>query len=119
MTQVLVHRGDVAFGSKIVKIYGVHAGVPSSGAPFFCERVTNKKTHFSRARSLRLHGSLSSAQRSVPQAHALAPASQRAEEPPARSSAPLGTQSGDCGESKRHVALHLAKQASHAVRIRI
>ena len=38
------------------KICRVHACVPSSGAPFFCEGVTNKKTHFSRARSLLLHG---------------------------------------------------------------
>ena len=32
--------------SKIAKICGVHAGVPSSGRSFFCEGVTNKKTHF-------------------------------------------------------------------------
>ena len=32
--------------SKIAKICGVHAGVPSSGAPFFCAGGTNKKTHF-------------------------------------------------------------------------
>jgi len=25
------------FDTKIAKIYGVHAGVPSSGALFFCE----------------------------------------------------------------------------------
>jgi len=34
------------FAGKIAKICGVHVGVPSSGAPFFCEGVTNKKTHF-------------------------------------------------------------------------
>ena len=32
--------------SKSAKLYGVHAGVPSSGALFFCEGGTNKKTHF-------------------------------------------------------------------------
>ena len=32
--------------SKIAKTCGVHAGVPSSGAPFYCEGVTNKKSHF-------------------------------------------------------------------------
>jgi len=31
---------------KIAKIYGVHAGVPSSGAPFILQGGTNKKTHF-------------------------------------------------------------------------
>ena len=32
--------------TKIAKIYGVHAGVPSSGAPFILRGGTNKKTHF-------------------------------------------------------------------------
>ena len=32
--------------SKIAKICRVHVGVPSSGALFFCEGGTNKKTHF-------------------------------------------------------------------------
>jgi len=36
----------MSFDSKIAKICGVHAGVPSSGALFFCEGGTNKKTHF-------------------------------------------------------------------------
>jgi len=35
------------FDSKIAKICGVHAGVPSYGALFFMRgRGTNKKTHF-------------------------------------------------------------------------
>ena len=40
--------GEVpVIASKIAKICGVHAGVPSSGALFFFAReVTNKKTHF-------------------------------------------------------------------------
>ena len=32
--------------SKIAKIYELHAGVPSSGAPFILRGGTNKKTHF-------------------------------------------------------------------------
>jgi len=39
-------KGGAFIDSKIAKIYEVHAGVPSSGAPLFCEGVTNKKTHF-------------------------------------------------------------------------
>ncbi|SVD47181.1 uncharacterized protein METZ01_LOCUS400035, partial [marine metagenome] len=42
--------------SKAAKTVRTHAPVPLSGAPFFCEGITNKKTHFSRARSLLLHG---------------------------------------------------------------
>jgi len=39
-------KGGACIDSKIIKIYEVHAGVPSSGAPFFGEGGTNKKTHF-------------------------------------------------------------------------
>ena len=38
--------GGACIDSKIAKICGVHAGVPSYGAPFFCEGGANKKTHF-------------------------------------------------------------------------
>jgi len=36
-------KGGAYIDSKIIKIYGVHAGVPSSWSAFFFERGTNKK----------------------------------------------------------------------------
>jgi len=39
--------GGACIDSKIAKTCGVHAGVPSSGAPFIMRGgYTNKKTHF-------------------------------------------------------------------------
>ena len=68
---------------------------------FFCEGVTNKKTHFSRARSLRLHGPARFALLRDPFRKPMPspPLHSERKNHPLTVPLPLGTQSGDCGDA--------------------
>ena len=78
----------------------------------FYEGVTNKKTHFSRARSLRLHGPARFALLRDPFRKPMPspPLHSERKNHPLTVPLPLGTQSGDCGEANV-MALHLASKS--------